>query len=134
LSKSRLSRLPVHNRLVMNATWVIVRDTGNPVFRPPCGIPSLQWYNIYTMEFEYDPAKSEANRKKHGIDFIKAQALWDDPDLIEIPAKTTGETRFMIVAKLLGKHWSAIITWRRDCIRIISVRRSRQEEVEIYEG
>jgi uncharacterized DUF497 family protein len=86
------------------------------------------------MEFEFDPAKSEANRKKHGIDFLEAQALWDDPDLIEIPAKTTGETRFLVVAKLSGKHWSAIITWRHDRLRIISVRRSRQEEVEIYEG
>jgi uncharacterized DUF497 family protein len=86
------------------------------------------------MEFEFDPAKSEANRKKHGIDFLEAQALWDDPDLIEIPAKTTGEARLLVVAKLSGKHWSAIITWRRDRLRIISVRRSRQEEVEIYEG
>jgi uncharacterized DUF497 family protein len=86
------------------------------------------------MEFEFDPAKSEANKNKHGIDFIEAQALWDDPDLIEIPAKTTGEIRLLVVAKLLGKHWSAIITWRRDRMRIIFVRRSRQEEVEIYEG
>jgi uncharacterized DUF497 family protein len=85
------------------------------------------------MEFEFEPPKSEANKKKHGIDFVEAQGLWDDPDLIEIPTKTTG-ARFLVVAKLLGKHWSAIITWRRDRIRIISVRRSRQEEVEIYEG
>jgi len=86
------------------------------------------------MEFEFDPAKSEANKKKHGIDFIDAQALWDDPDLVEIPAKTSGEKRFLVVAKILGKHWSAIVTWRRERIRIVSVRRSRQEEVEIYES
>ncbi len=86
------------------------------------------------MEFEFDPEKSKANKKKHGIDFIEAQNLWDDPDLIEIPAKTTGETRLLVVARLSGKHWSAIITWRRGCIRIISVRRSRREEIEIYEG
>ena len=86
------------------------------------------------MEFEYDPAKSEANKKKHGIDFIEAQALWDDPDLAEIPAKTTGETRFLVVARLSGKHWSAIITWRHNRLRMISVRRSRPEEVEIYES
>ena len=86
------------------------------------------------MEFEFDPEKSKANKKKHGIDFIEAQNLWDDPDLIEIPAKTTGETRLLVVARLSGKHWSAIITWRRGCIRIISVRRSRRAEIEIYEG
>ncbi len=86
------------------------------------------------MEFEFDPAKSASNKKKHGIDFLEAQASWDDPDLVEIPTKTAGEKRFLVVAKILGKHWSAITTWRRRRIRIISVRRSRQEEVEIYES
>ncbi len=86
------------------------------------------------MEFEFDPAKSESNKKKHGIDFLESQALWDDPDLVEIPAKTAGEKRFLVVAKILGKHWSGITTWRRGRIRIISVRKSRQEEVEIYES
>ncbi len=98
----------------------------------PPGIPS--WYNIYTMEFEFDPAKSEANKKKHGIHFTDAQTLWDDPDLVEVPARTTGEKRFLVVAKILGKPWSAIITWRRSRICIISVRRSRQEEIKIYES
>ena len=30
------------------------------------------------MEFEFDQAKSEANRLKHGIDFVQAQELWKD--------------------------------------------------------
>ncbi|MEC9464013.1 MAG: BrnT family toxin, partial [Pseudomonadota bacterium] len=30
------------------------------------------------MEFEFDPAKSEANKAKHGIDFVAAQELWYD--------------------------------------------------------
>ena len=46
------------------------------------------------MTFEFDPAKSEVNRRKHGIDFIAAQALWRDPALLEIPARTTDEPRF----------------------------------------
>ncbi len=54
----------------------------NPLFRLPCGVPSLPWHNIYTIEFEFDPVKSKANRKKHGIDFLEAQVLWADPDLI----------------------------------------------------
>ncbi len=86
------------------------------------------------MEFEFDQNKSESNRDKHGIDFTQAQALWDDPDLIEIPARTTDEPRFLIVGMISGTHWSAAITYRGEAIRIISVRRSRKEEVEIYES
>jgi uncharacterized DUF497 family protein len=86
------------------------------------------------MEFEFDPQKSEANKKKHGIDFYEAQPLWDDPDLIEIPVRTSDEPGFLIIAKSSGKHWSGVITYRSGKIRIISVRRSRKEEVDIYES
>ncbi len=86
------------------------------------------------MEFEYDNKKSEINKKKHGIDFIEAQRLWDDSNLIEIPAKTIDEARFLIVGKIFEKFWSGIITYRDNVIRIISVRRSRPEEVKIYES
>ena len=86
------------------------------------------------MEFEFDTTKSNYNRTKHGIDFHQAQFLWDDPDMVEIPAKVTDEQRFLIIGMIDGKHWSAVITYRGDVIRIISVRRSRKEEVNIYEG
>ena len=86
------------------------------------------------MEFEFDPRKNAAYKKKHGIDFIEAQALWDDPDLLEIPAKTTDEPRYLVVGIISEKHWSGIITYRQNKIRIISVRRSRPEEVELYES
>ena len=86
------------------------------------------------MKFEFDPAKSKTNKDKHGIDFIDAQLLWDDPDLLEIPAKTTDEPIFLVVGKIGDKHWSGIITYRVENIRIISVRRSRNEEVELYES
>ena len=86
------------------------------------------------MEFEFDADKSRANEKKHGIDFVEAQALWDDPDLIEIPAKVTDEPRFLVIGVISRKHWSGVITYRGEKIRIISVRRSRKEEVEIYES
>jgi hypothetical protein len=85
------------------------------------------------MEFEFDPAKSGVNRNKHGIDFVDAQVLWDDPDFVEVPATTTGERRFVVIGRIVGKHWSAIVTYRGDRVRIISVRRSREEEVRIYE-
>ncbi len=86
------------------------------------------------MEFEYDPSKSNSNKKKHGIDFYEAQALWNDSDFIEIPLKTIDEPRFLVIGRISEKHWSAIITYRSENIRIISVRRSRKEEVDIYES
>ena len=86
------------------------------------------------MKFEFNPSKSKNNKKKHGIDFIQAQALWEDPDLLEIPARTTDEQRFLVIGKIAVKHWSGVITYRGENIRIISVRRARDEEIEIYEG
>ena len=86
------------------------------------------------MEFEFDENKNEINLEKHGIDFNEAQALWDDPDLIEIPAKTIDEPRFLVIGKIHDKCWSCIITYREDKIRLISVRRSTDKEVEYYES
>ncbi len=86
------------------------------------------------MDFEFDPGKSEANRAKHGIDFMEAQVLWNGPDLIEIPVRTSDEPRFLVIGRISDKHWSGVITYRRDRVRIISVRRSRKEEVELYES
>ncbi len=86
------------------------------------------------MEFEFDQSKSTSNKKKHGIDFVEAQELWDDPDRIEIPARATDEPRFLVIGKIADTHWSAVITRRSERIQIISVRRSREEEMELYEG
>ena len=61
------------------------------------------------MDFEFDPAKSDANLLKHGIDFLAAQALWRDQALLEIPARTSGESRFQVIARLRGRHWSVVI-------------------------
>ena len=84
--------------------------------------------------FEFDAAKSESNRTKHGIDFVLPQGLWNDPMLLEIPAKTDDEPRFLVVGQMSGKHWSAVITYRGENIRLISVRRARAEEVALYES
>ncbi len=86
------------------------------------------------MVFEYDARKSKRNLEKHGIDFEESQLLWDDPDLLEIPARTEDETRFMVIGRIDSSHWSGIITYRGEAVRIISVRRSRNEEVVLYEG
>ncbi|NVN99793.1 MAG: BrnT family toxin [Geobacteraceae bacterium] len=86
------------------------------------------------MRFEYDSDKSSSNKIKHGIDFQEVQVLWDDLDYIEIPVKTQDEPRFLVIGVIDGKHWSGIITYRGETVKIISVRRSRTEEVSIYEG
>lgn len=87
------------------------------------------------MKFEFDINKSESNKEKHGIDFIKSQALWNDPDLLEIPVKNiVDESRYLLIGKIGKKHWSAVITYRNNSVRIISVRRSRGKEVNYYES
>jgi len=85
-------------------------------------------------EFEYDARKSASNLEKHGIDFIDAQVLWFDPDLLEIPVRIEDEPRYLAIGKIGAKHWSAVITYRESIVRIISVRRSRAEEIEVYES
>ena len=86
------------------------------------------------MNFEYDPGKSASNLEKHGIDFEQAQTLWEDQWMLEAPAKTEDEMRFLSIGEIQGKHWAAIWTPRGDAVRIISVRRARREEIEYYEG
>ena len=84
--------------------------------------------------FEFDAAKSETNSTKHSIDFVEAQRLWDNPMLLEVPAKTEDEPRYLVIGLIDGKHWSAVITYRGTHIRLISVRRARTEEVALYES
>jgi uncharacterized DUF497 family protein len=84
--------------------------------------------------FEFDDGKSQANLAKHGLDFNETQLLWRDADLLEIPARTEDEDRYLVIGKLYGKHWSAVITYRGEAIRIISARRSRPEEIALYES
>lgn len=86
------------------------------------------------MEFEFDPQKSQSNQVKHDINFDKAQELWLDGNRIEIPAKVEDEDRYLVIGKIDKIYWSAVITYRDSKIRIISVRRSRKEEKDIYES
>jgi uncharacterized protein len=86
------------------------------------------------MEFEWDEAKSESNREKHGIEFSAACALWDDPDRVEIPARTEDEPRLLVIGRIGSRVWSAVTTSRGDRTRIISVRRARRKEIGLYES
>ncbi|WP_144577197.1 BrnT family toxin [Agrobacterium sp. DE0009] len=85
------------------------------------------------MDFEFDPAKSESNKDKHGIDFTEARALWLDEKRLVVPLETISEERYIMIAQLRGKCWSAVYTYRNDRLRVISVRRSRDKEKQRYE-
>jgi len=98
----------------------------------------LNCINIYasipiTMEFEFDPEKSRNNREKHGIDFNQAQALWNDSGLITLLSRYSEEPRYLAIGRVEGLHWTAVFTERSDRVRLISVRRSRQNERNLYE-
>lgn len=84
------------------------------------------------MEFECDSEKSAANRQKHGIDFESAKLLWLDEQRLIVPARSTTEPREAIIGELGGILWTAIYTMRGEVVRIISVRRARDEEREKY--
>jgi uncharacterized DUF497 family protein len=86
------------------------------------------------QKFDYDQSKSLANLAKQGIDFLVAQQLWNDPEALEVRAKSDDEERFVVIGLIEDKHWSAIVTYRNDSIRLISVRRSRKQEVLLYES
>lgn len=86
------------------------------------------------MEFEFDPLKNAANQQKHGIDLVQGQRLWQDPLRVEVPARTVDEPRWLVTGQIDGKHWSAVVTYREQRTRIISIRRSRAEEMAIYES
>ena len=86
------------------------------------------------MIFEYDLNKSNLNLKKHGIDFECAKILWQDPERLEIPARIIDEERYLVIGLIGSSYWSAVVTYRNDSIRIISVRRARNKEVKLYES
>jgi hypothetical protein len=86
------------------------------------------------MKFEYDPDKSQLNYLKHGINFEQAQRLWQDPLRVQLNAKSITEPRFLVIGKIDNKLWTMIMTYRGKTVRIISVRRSKNSEIKIYES
>jgi uncharacterized DUF497 family protein len=86
------------------------------------------------LTFEFDPVKSAINKTKHGINFDEAQVLWKDDRLLQAPAKTDDEQRFLVIGKIGENHWVAVCVHRGDNVRIISVRRARKQEIDRYES
>ncbi|MEL6260542.1 MAG: BrnT family toxin [Cyanobacteria bacterium J06626_6] len=86
------------------------------------------------MAFEFDKNKSLSNKQKHGVDFVEAQILWEDEGLLEIPANSEDEEQYIVISQISSKVWAVVITYRNSNVRIISVRRARKNEVELYES
>ena len=84
--------------------------------------------------FEFDRAKSDSNRAKHGIDFVSIQALWDDPQLLEIPGRVSDEARHIVIGRIGAQYWSCVVPYRDGRVRVISARRARPKEIRLYEG
>jgi len=85
------------------------------------------------MQYEYDPAKSQSNKIKHGIDFEEAQELWKDKYALRLDARSDIEPRYAVIGSINGVLWSAFITYRGEATRIFSVRRARKQEAKTYE-
>ena len=54
--------------------------------------------------------------------------------MIEIETSYEDEIRFINIGRITTKFYTVVRTYRKDKIRIISVRRSRKKEIEIYES
>ncbi|MCR4288667.1 MAG: BrnT family toxin [Candidatus Scalindua sp.] len=83
------------------------------------------------MGFEYDSTKSAINKQKHGVDFEEAKTIWSTTH-VKLPAITEDEQRYMIIGKINTSLFSRIFTIREKKIRIISCRRSRKKDRNIY--
>ena len=87
------------------------------------------------MKYEYDNNKSLSNKQKHGIDFEEAKLLWNDDKMIEILTSYEDEERFINIGKINIKFYTVVTTVRENNkIRIISARRARKKEIELYES
>ena len=83
--------------------------------------------------FEYDPAKSAANLNKHGIDFEEAQAIWNDDKRLQTLSRIAAdEPRWVVTGRIGDRIWTAAVTYRGEMIRLISVRRARDDETSDY--
>lgn len=86
------------------------------------------------MKFEYDENKSKSNKLKHNIDFEEVKQLWKDDNMLMLETAFENETRYLNIGKIYDKFYTVVITHRDDSIRIISARRSRRKEIEIYDS
>jgi uncharacterized DUF497 family protein len=87
------------------------------------------------MEFEFDPAKDEANRFKHGPSLAFGARVFEAEDNIVLPSfrDEDAEERYKAIGLVDGKLYTAVHAWRDDVVRMISVRRSNASERRDYD-
>jgi len=87
------------------------------------------------VKFEFDPKKSDRTKAdlNRGVDFEEVQALWRDPERVEVPLPFEREPRIAVIGRIGLSLWTAIVTLRGETIRIIRVRRAHPKEEKIYE-
>ena len=88
------------------------------------------------MRIIWDPAKVEANLRKHGIRFSDAEGVLFDPNaLTEEDENVEGEQRFVSIGlDPLGRVLVVVYTFRGEDIRLISARRATRRERRAYEA
>ena len=87
------------------------------------------------VEFEWDPQKAAANRKKHGVDFADAVAVFADEIALTILDDSSEEARFVTLGSdTLNRVLVVVYTWRGERIRIVSARKATRPERAEYEG
>ena len=91
------------------------------------------------MRFEWDPNKSRANRRKHGVSFETARLVFEDPNHLSVQDRfEQGEERWqtlglaggiavLIVAHTVGEEDG------EEVIRIISARKATSRERRRYD-
>jgi uncharacterized DUF497 family protein len=85
------------------------------------------------VRFEWDEAKREANLRKHGIDFVGIEALFDGHTVTaEDDRLDYGEQRLLTLGLLNNKVVMVVHTERSEVIRIISIRKALHREQELF--
>jgi uncharacterized protein len=86
-----------------------------------------------TPDFDWDPAKSANNEAKHGLSLAAASALWAGP-VVVLPSKHPGELRHLAIGLVEGQYWTVVFTTRGARLRLISARRSRENEKALFKN
>jgi uncharacterized DUF497 family protein len=95
----------------------------------------------FLYDFEWDPAKANANLTRHGLDFERAATVFLDPLAVTISDEehSEAELRWITLGKDSGGQYALVIhtfEWLADeraRVRLISARRPTKAEVRDYE-
>jgi uncharacterized DUF497 family protein len=86
------------------------------------------------VEFEWDEAKRFGDLRKHGVDFIHVLDFdWETAVRFEDNRRPYGELRWLALGKIGERLHTLVYTIRRGRTRVISLRRSKRQEVAVYE-